>query len=133
MKKFSRILAVVAAVLTLGGCVYEFIPDRGELEMEDINVVVIEGDIVAGGITSVRVGYSLPLQDGLWGSGLGDDPSSSYYDPLAGSYDSWKASVWVESENGEIWGGETSELGEYTIDTRELDLSGSYKIGRAHV
>ena len=128
MKKFSRILAVVAAVLTLGGCVYEFIPDRGELEMEDINVVVIEGDIVAGGITSVRVGYSLPLQDGLWGSGLGDDPSSSYYDPLAGSYDSWKASVWVESENGEIWGGETSELGEYTIDTRELDLSGSYRL-----
>lgn len=127
MKKFSRILAVVAAMLTLGGCVYEFIPDPGELEMEDINVVVIEGDIVAGGITYVRVGYSLPLQDGVWGSGS-DALTGSYYDPSAGSYDSWKASVWVESADGGVWGGETSELGEYTIDTRELDIDGSYRL-----
>ena len=115
MIKFLRILAVAAAVLTLGGCVYDFTPDPDELQMEDINVVVIEGDIVVGGITSVRVGYSLPLQ--------GTDPN-----PSAGSYNSWKASVWVESADGKIWGGETSELGEYTIDTRELDLDGSYRL-----
>lgn len=127
MRKLTMLFAAVAIVLAFGGCVYEFVPDSGELEMEDINVVVIEGDIVAGGITTVRVGYSLPLQSGLWGTGP-ETGTGSFYDPTSGNYNSWKASVWVESADGKIWGGETSELGEYTIDTRDLDLDGSYRL-----
>ena len=127
MRKLTMLFFAVAIIFAFGGCVYEFVPDPGELEMEDMKVVVIEGDIVAGGITYVRVGYSLPLQAGLWGSGL-DAGTESFYDPSTGSYNSWKASVWVESADGEILGGETYELGEYTIDTRDLDIDGMYRL-----
>ncbi len=113
MKNFSNILAVIAAVLTLGSCVYEFYPKAEELEGQDEGVVVIEGDIVVGGITSVSVGYSLPLQA---------EPG------VDGNLNFWKASVWVESEDGRVWGGEPSGTGKYNVDTRELDVDGTYRL-----
>lgn len=127
MIRLSKILPVIAATLALAGCVYDFVPDANKLEGMNGRIVVIEGDIVAGGITSVRVGYTLPFVGGLISGGMLPG-SDSFWDPTTGSYESWKASVWVESEDGRVWGAQSQELGEYTIDTEDLDIGGSYRL-----
>lgn len=127
MNRIPNILHAAALLLILAGCVYDFEPDVSKLEEMDVNIVVIEGDIVAGGITTVRIGYTRPFYGGAYTGGFFPGLSSSY-NPEAGNLDSWKSSVWVEGEDGRIWNGEPSGLGYYKVDTRELDLAGAYRL-----
>jgi len=108
------------------GCVYEFEPTDVQVPGADGKMLVIEGDIIAGGITQVSVSYTTKAleYDYIW-------------DWLKG------VSVWVENEAGEIWGSAPPEDVQDTssyklvtpylyqihkIDTRELPLDAKYRL-----
>ena len=120
-KIFYRAMIFCLAAVVLGSCVYDFTPDSEDLQGMDKPLVVIEGDIIVGGITSVELKYTIPVLNGI----VQDEIS------YTGS------SVWVESENGEIWqGGPAIEYGiqgkyeenKYVVDTRDLPLDGKYRL-----
>ena len=98
----------------LVGCVYDFYPDPEEIQVQDLWVLVIEGDIAVGGETVVKLSFTAPLE-----SQLQED-----------SYLLMRSSVWVESSTGEVWNGEQNPavMSEFRVDTRELDQNGTYRL-----
>lgn len=112
-----RYLKIVFAVLfaaAVSGCVYEFHPDMEQIEVEDLSALVVEGDIAVGGETVVKLSFTAPLE-----SEVQQD-----------NYLFMRSSVWVESNEGEVWYGEQNpaRMSEFRVDTRELDQSGTYRL-----
>lgn len=114
MEKITRILMMVLIGLLAGGCVYDYEPEDDDIQGLDKPLVVIDGDIIVGGITRVKVGLTEPL--------TADEDSTVV--PLG-------ANVWVESEEGEIFSGMLLEerVNEFIIDTEDLSLQGRYRLG----
>ena len=115
MKKMRNILLSLSlAALTAVSCVYPFTPD---IEGED-GTFVIEGDILVGEMTTVKLSYSAALAT----PGLISCPSS--------------AQVWVEDDLGEVYEGtpyeyqysSKSRFTGYQVDTRECDPSRKYRL-----
>ena len=114
MKNIFRILVLLGAAV-FAGCVYEFHPDMERIEGLDMYVLVVEGDIIVGGETVVKLSYAMPLDMKI---------------PHGEDYYLWKASVWVEDEHGNVWNGIQNQetLTEFRIDTRDLDEDGTYRL-----
>lgn len=110
-KNLYRILTIVLLAATTG-CVYDYEPEDGDIQGLDNPLVVIDGDIVAGGITKVRIGLTKSLTE------------EEEVLPLG-------ASVWVESESGEILSGRVleDEINGFEVNTENLSLQGRYRLG----
>ena len=127
MKKIGLAVALFAIFL-FAGCVYDY-GVNGELEGLETNLVVIEGDIIVGGITEVYVSTTSAISY----------QATKGYDMLP-----WGpiCQVWVESTQGEVWPGkDTAYLARmdvrynintyqrrYIVDTRDLPLDGEYRL-----
>ena len=85
IKNLYRILAMMMLAVA-AGCIYDYEPEDGDIQGLDEPLVVIDGDIIVGGVTRVKVGFTQPLTA---------DEDSIVVVPLG-------ASVWVESQSGEI-------------------------------
>lgn len=107
-----KILAIVLSFTVFAGCVYDYEPKDKDIQGLLNPLVVIEGDIIAGGITTVKIGLTKSL--------LEDEEEI----PLG-------ASVWVESETGEIFAGTAVNdiVNRFEINTVDLDLNGRYRLG----
>lgn len=119
-KKYLKIFACFLVAAAMGGCVYDFTPNSEDLQGLDRPLVVIEGDIIAGGTTIVKLGGSRSVLNGI------ENEKINYIG----------TSVWVESEDGRIWNGRAVDdwlsslitLDKFEIDTRELPLDGRYRL-----
>ena len=125
-KRYLKIIVCLFIALAMGGCVYDFTPDSKKLQGLDKPLLVIEGDIIAGGTTYVKLGSSKSVLNGVQNEDL----------------DFMGATVWVESDNGMVWNEEidvdfdgswASETGipgyaTYKIDTEDLPLDGKYRL-----
>lgn len=111
MKNLYRIF-VMALLVVAAGCVYDYEPEDGDIQGLDSPLVVIDGDIIVGGITRVKVGLTQSLTE------------EEEVVPLG-------ASVWVEGETGEVLSGRMVDDGmnEFEVDTRDLGLQGRYRLG----
>ena len=92
MEKFAKIFIILAGILA-GGCVYDYQPEDEDIQGLDKPLVVIDGDIVVGGITRVKIGLTQSLTA---------DEDTIEVIPLG-------ANVWVESDRGEILSGVESD------------------------
>ena len=111
--RYLKLIVAVLVAFAMCGCVYDFMPQGDDIPGLNEPLLVIEGDIIAGGVTKVRLGYSRELAED--GQQVPDSRGTS---------------VWVESEDGKIWNGEPSllEAGEFIVDTEELSLDGRYRL-----
>ena len=127
------VIVLVAAIVA--GCVYDY-GVGGETKLEK-SLVVIEGDIVAGGISEVKISTTANIiyHPSTWGDEASTKVEDMYpFDEVC--------QVWVESSAGEVWPGRDSfyvwkfdEMGSYrqfrrmyVIDTRDLPLDGEYRL-----
>lgn len=113
MEKFAKILMIVLSGFLACSCVYDYEPEDDYIQGLYKPLVVIDGDIIVGGVTHVKVGFTQPLIANV---------DSVVTVPLG-------ASVWVESEAGEVLSGIELEENEFVIDTEDLSLQGSYRLG----
>ena len=119
-KRWFKVFAGILVAVAMGSCVYDFTPDADDLQGLDKPLVVIEGDIIVGGMTNVKLGYSRSVLNGIENEEI----------------DYTGTSVWVESEKGEVWngrvaGGVTSSYrtsNEMEVDTRDLPIDGRYRL-----
>jgi hypothetical protein len=115
-KMFYRVMIFCLAAVLLGSCVYDFTPSGNELPGMDKPLVVIEGDIIVGGITNVELKSTRPVLNGV------EQEEISFQG----------TSVWVESENGGVWqGAPAADEGygsKFVVDTRNLPLDGKYRL-----
>ena len=115
MEKFAKILMMLLSGLLACGCVYDYEPEDDYIQGLVKPLVVIDGDIVVGGITHVKLGYT------QW---LTADEELFVEVPMG-------ANVWVESESGEVLSGVMLEEkeNEFIVDTENLSLQGRYRLG----
>ncbi|MBQ2243735.1 MAG: DUF4249 domain-containing protein [Bacteroidales bacterium] len=108
---YEILFAVLTGLLSVS-CVYDYTPEDDEIQGLEIPLVVIDGDINVGDITTVTVGYTQPL--------LGEEENTL---PSG-------VSVCVESESGERYAGVMREdqSNVFDVDTRSLDLNGRYRL-----
>lgn len=114
-KIYFKIFVFVLVAFAMGSCVYDFNPDSDELEGLDKPLVVIEGDIIVGGTTKIKLGYTTPVIEG------------GEYEAI----DFTGSSVWVESEDGEIWSGQPHHYytsSQFDIDTESLPADKNYRL-----
>lgn len=111
-RRYIKIVLAVVMAIVMGGCVYDFEPDSDQLQGLDKPLVVIEGDIIAGGTTVVKVGFSQTVFEGI--------EDEDFYD-FSG------VTAWVENQNGDIWSG--TVLWNYIeINTENLPMNGKYRL-----
>ena len=97
---------MLAAALLAVSCVYPFTPDP----TDGSGALVIEGDILIGEWTTVKVSRTIPIN------------SRSLSDPVVGS-------VFVEDDSGRQYNAEkTDESGAYLVNTTDADPSRSYRL-----
>lgn len=101
-------LSLVTGTLAVS-CVYDFIPTGIE---NDVNIIVIEGDIIAGDHSYFRISNTVPLS------------STTPVKYIT------QATVWVESESGEIISAayDSNTAGTFVANTMGLDLNKKYKL-----
>lgn len=100
------------------GCIYDFSPEELDIDMENMEFIVIDGDITPGDYTHVKIYKSVPLE------------SEGQMEYIS------NANVWVENGAGERWNGTLNYdyssgqyVGfEYLINTTGLPLDGEYKL-----
>lgn len=111
------VMAVFAVAFT--ACIYDFSPEELEIEQTNKDLVVIEGDIIPGDYTYVKIYKTVPL------------------DHEGGQNYITNAVVWVENESGQKWNGALDMVGvisgsslswQYVVNTTKLDLGGKYKL-----
>lgn len=107
-----KLPALLIVPLMLFSCIYDYDPKDKDLEGLNSPLVVIDGDIIVGGITRVKVGFTRSLTEEQKVLPLG-------------------ASVWVESEGGEILSGRVleDETNGFEVNTAGLSLQGRYRLG----
>lgn len=110
MKKTLISLTVSAAILALAtvSCIYPFTPEP----QDGSGALVIEGDILLGELTVVKVSYTAPV----------DAPETAAVPPAA--------EVWVEDDSGETYKGvnDPEMEGIYKIDTRNAPSDRKYRL-----
>ena len=122
-KRYLKIIVYLFIALAMGGCVYDFTPDSKDLQGLDKPLLVIEGDIIVGGTTIVKLDCSESVLSGIEN----------------GDIEFMGASVWVESESGETIYGDpsgdfdnlassSSDFSTFVIDTENLSLDGRYRL-----
>ena len=109
--RFSSILFLLSVVAA--SCVYDYEPKEISTKAAENSIVVIDGDIAVGSITTVSVNITQPL--------INEDETVL---PLG-------ASVWVEEEGGTIYSGveKEDEANVFEINTTSLSLQGRYRLG----
>ena len=60
IKNLYRILAMMMLAVA-AGCIYDYEPEDGDIQGLDEPLVVIDGDIIVGGVTRVKVGFTQSL------------------------------------------------------------------------
>lgn len=102
------LLFLTAGLLTVS-CVYDFTPTGIE---NDVDILVIEGDIIAGDNSYFKISTTIPLTT---------TDTIKYIT---------KATVWVESESGEIINAvyDSNTAGTFRANTVGLDLNKKYKL-----
>lgn len=129
---FAKFCAAIVCAAVIFACEYEYVPDN--IKSSD-NLLVIEGDIIAGDYTYVSIRKAMHI--------YGSSNDMVYIG---------NADVWVEDENGRVWQGAkvasgsddpfssgtsssyypsdgyTSGVVYYAVNTSELDLGGKYKL-----
>ncbi len=108
MNIFSRLFACLPAMMALCSCVYDYNPEIKELQEERL---VIEGDILIGSISNVKVSLMNNLE-----SGRKDD------------YMMVPVSAFVESSTGERFSGLGTELGNVEIDLTQAHSDARYRM-----
>ena len=119
--RFFRLSMLIFFLMAIAGCIRDFEPEIGEIPGLDKPLVVIEGDIIVGGITHVAVKTTRPV-----GSWQNTDITGNVV-------------IWVESSRGEVWNGceyssglDTSNYylsgAKYMVDTRNLPHDGEYRL-----
>ena len=91
---------------------YDYEPKDARVQGLGKPLVVIDGDIIVGGITKVKVSLTEPLAEDAAVLPLG-------------------ANVWVESGNGEVISGRVlvDEINCFEVNTEGLDMQGRYRLG----
>lgn len=84
MKKFLISIALVALA---SSCIYPYDPDLGEKDLDDI--MVIEGNIIIGGTSTVRLNQVMPIVN----------ESTSWY----GSYRDISGTAVIEDDEGQLY------------------------------
>ena len=109
---FKSFLALVSVCALAGSCVYDYEPKDARVQGLGKPLVVIDGDIIVGGITKVKVSLTEPLAEDAAVLPLG-------------------ANVWVESGNGEVISGRVlvDEINCFEVNTEGLDMQGRYRLG----
>ena len=81
-----KCLYILAAALCAGSCVYPF---QTELESEERQTLVVDGNILVGGISTIQLSYVLPLEKSASGRPAGfawvEDNLGNKYLPSGGS------------------------------------------------
>ena len=109
LKRIYTFFVLVLFAALFAACIYDFSPEELNFKQEDMSLMVIEGDIIPGDYTYIKVYKSVPLD---------------YVGEM--NYIS-NANVWVENESGQKWLG-TWSADEYVVNTTMLDLAGKYKL-----
>ncbi len=111
--RFPGILFLLSMAVAGSGCVYDYEPKEITTKAAENSIVVIDGDIAVGSITTIRVNITEPLIKG-----------EEAVLPLG-------ASVWVEEEGGSIYSGveKEDEVNAFEINTTGLSLQGRYRLG----
>lgn len=114
--RYLKTVLMLCVAVMLGGCVYDFEPDKEQLSGLDKPLLVIEGDIIVGGYTQI----SLSSTRSVFGE------TENVFIDFSG------ASVWVESESGEIYSGYPTNMylinNVFTINTNYLPRQGKYRL-----
>ena len=107
MKKTYIRLIVTAAILALSAvsCIYPFTPEP----QDGSGALVIEGDILLGDFTVVKVSHTAPV----------DSPESAVEPPVG--------KVWVEDDSGTTYEGVVTR-GVYQVDTRNAPADRRYRL-----
>ena len=109
MKKYFKLAIILACVSLMAvSCIYPFEPEA----VDGSGALVIEGDILIGRNTVVKVSHTRPVSN----------PDAAT-DPIDGS-------VWVENDAGAVFYGESdyNDTGSFTVDTRNADPSKNYRL-----
>ena len=108
----GRISLYISVLMLLCSCVYDYEPKDSTIQGLDDALVVIDGDILAGGITRVKVSFTEPLVSGS----IDEIPLGT--------------AVWVESENGVVYAGRQQEdtANSFEVNTENLDLDDRYRL-----
>ena len=110
-KKYNPLLICIIVVSALCSCVYDYTPQDASLQGVDSPLLVVDGDILVGDITRVKLSFTESI--------LQEESDM----PLG-------VTVLVESQSGDIVSAVAveEEPGVYEADTRELDMSGMYRL-----
>ena len=118
-RRLSYIITVCLMAFVAAGCVYDFVPDAGELQGLEKPLVVIEGDIIVGGETTVVLKSTQPVIGGV------EQESISYYG----------TTVWVEGEDGQVYNGwrthdsnDDSSVMTFKVNTSSLSTEGRFRL-----
>ena len=111
IREYIALLFCALAIYTLCSCIYDYTPADASLQGLDEPLLVVDGDILVGDLTRVKLSYTESILDEA-----GDIPLG--------------VTVMVEAESGETVGAFAveDEPGVYLADTRELDLDGKYRL-----
>ncbi len=101
-------VTAVLIALSAVSCIYPFTPEA----QDGSGAFVIEGDILLGDFTKVKLSYTAPV----------DAPASAPEPPLC--------EVWVEDEAGAVYAGvrDTDTPGSYRVDTRSASQDKRYRL-----
>ncbi len=116
----KKLFAYIFLGVMLGSCIYPYTP---ELESDPERTLVVDGQILVGGISTFRLNYLTPLTS--WYSLLHDSPQDGY-----NGYTSWIpfGTVWVEDEEGNRYGmQENVPTNYFRIDTGNATLGKRYR------
>ena len=110
-RKYIALLFCALAICTLCSCIYDYTPADASLQGLDEPLLVVDGDIIVGDFTKVKLSYTESILEDVEEMPLG-------------------CTVMVEAESGETVGAFAveDEPGVYLADTRELDLDGKYRL-----
>ena len=111
IRKYKYHILWTLLALGIASCVYDYTPEDVSLQGLDSPLLVVDGDIVVGDVTRVKLSYTESI--------LQDEADM----PLG-------VTVMVESESGETVSAYAldEEPGVYEADTRELDMDVKYRL-----
>lgn len=110
MKTLRYIITLLSAACMLGSCIYPFTPDIRTAEAK----LVIEGDILIGEMTEIKVSYLRSL-DNTYGEEHIDCPT---------------ADAWVESEDGTVYKADSSFVkeGRFVVNLKNAPDNCRYRL-----
>ena len=109
--KLNKSVAILLGCICLMSCIYDYNPKDKDLPGLNEPQVVVDGDIIVGGITKVALSLTKTL------GGVTEELPSGI-------------TVNVESENGNVVYGVLVDEARnvFEVDTRDLDLDGRYRL-----